>query len=270
MPPPGDIRNCLVALADEESLIAELFQYRFNGSDLEGHSFGNLFIAALTQMTGDFGKAIRLANKIIAVRGRVLPATLDHVTLEAEHEDGTKTTGEKRISRSGRRIRRVSLRPRPGRVQEDEKDSVAQADILVFGPGSLFTSVLPPLLNEGMCDCILQSGAVKVYVCNVMTQPGETDGFTAADHVEAILDHTDRALFDRVVVNTAMPPRALLEKYAREGAYPVKIDEERIRSAGMRLIEGDVISTDDYVRHDPDKLARALLGARIIEVAAKP
>ena len=259
MLPPGDIRNCLVALARDESLITELFQHRFKGSDLGGHSFGNLFIAALTQITGDFGKAIKLAGSILAIRGRVLPATLDHVSLEAEHDDGTKTIGERRISQACKPIRRVALRPRPGKVPQDVKDAIARADKHVFGPGSLFTSVLPPLLNEGMVDEIAASGADGIYVCNVMTQPGETEGFSAADHVEAIFEHTGRHLFDTVLVNTGPIPPKLLERYAQEGAEPVLVDRVRIEALGLRVIGLDVISNEDYVRHNPEKLAAAIL-----------
>ncbi len=263
MPPPGDIRNCLAALAEEESLATELFEYRFTDSDMAGHPFGNLFIAALTQITGDFSKAVKLAHRILSVRGRVLPATHDRVALEAEHDDGTKTTGEYRISQSTRRIRRVSLRPKPGKVPRDVKDAVAAADILVFGPGSLYTSVLPPLLNEGMVDCVLQSNAAKMYVCNVMTQPGETDGFKASEHVEAVLEHTSRDLFDTVIVNTAAPPEKLLERYAEMAAYPVVPDVETIERKGKRIIAANVISTDDYVRHDSEELARVIVNSRI-------
>lgn len=260
MPPPGDIRNCLVALADEESLMAELFRYRFENSDLSGHSFGNLFITALDRITGDFGKAIQLASRILSVRGRVLPATLDRVSLEAVHCDGTKTTGEARISRSGKRIRRLNLRPAPGRPTEETLEAVRGADALVFGPGSLFTSVLPPMLNSGMVDEIASSRAKKIYVCNIMTQPGETDGFSAADHVEAIYENTKDGLFDYIVVNNGEIPPAVLERYAEQGARPAALDAERLKRWGAALAADDMVCAETYARHDPAKLARAIMG----------
>jgi len=259
MLPPGDIRNCLVALADEESLLAELFRYRFDNSDLNGHSFGNIFITALTKITGDFGKAIQLANRILCARGRVLPSTLDKVALEAVHEDGTKTTGEVNISRSGKRIRKLNLRPFPGAPTREVLEAVAEADLLVFGPGSLFTSVLPPMLNEGMVDAIKASCAKRIYVCNVMTQRGETDGFTAADHIAAIYGNTAEDIFDCAIINDGRPPEDVLRRYAAEGAEPVAIDRERLERWGMKPVIGDFLCTQAYARHDPAKLAGAIM-----------
>jgi uncharacterized cofD-like protein len=260
VPPPGDIRNCLVALADEESLLAELFRYRFENSDLNGHSFGNIFITALTKITGDFGKAIQLANKILSVRGRVLPSTLDRVSLEAVHDDGTKTTGEVNISKSGKRIRRLNLRPSPGAPTHEVLEAVRGAEALVFGPGSLFTSILPPMLNEGMVREIAASRAKKIYVCNIMTQPGETDGFTVADHVEAIYRHSTDDLFDYVIINSGRPPAEVLARYAAQGARPVEADMERLGRWKAEAVTGDFVSTETYARHDPGKLARAIMG----------
>ncbi|RKY28144.1 MAG: hypothetical protein DRP79_02520 [Planctomycetota bacterium] len=259
MPPPGDMRNCLVALADEESLMAELFRYRFENSELGGHSFGNIFITALAEVTGDFGKAIQLANKILSVRGRVLPATLDKVSLEAVHDDDSKTTGETRISKSGKRIRRLNLRPSPGRPTPQALEAVRRADILLFGPGSLFTSILPPMLNEGMVEEIAASPAKEIYVCNIMTQPGETDGFSAADHVQAIYDNTAEDIFDYIVLNSRNPSQAVLARYAEEGAGPVPLDPDRLERWKACLVIEDLIGADAYARHDPEKLARTVM-----------
>jgi uncharacterized cofD-like protein len=261
MLPPGDIRNCLVALADEESLLAELFRYRFENSDLGGHSFGNIFITALTKLTGDFGKAIQLANKILSVRGQVLPSTLDKVALEAVHEDGTKTTGEANISKSRGKIRRLNLRPAPGTPTPEVLEAVRGADLLVFGPGSLFTSILPPMLNAGMVDEIKASRAKKIYVCNIMTQPGETDGFTVADHVEAIYRNTADGLFDRIVINNGRPPEEVIARYAAEGAGPVAIDADRLARWRAGLVITDLLCAETYARHDPAKLAGAVMNA---------
>ena len=260
MLPPGDIRNCLVALADEESLMSELFRYRFENSDLGGHSFGNIFITALAKITGDFGKAIHLANRILSVRGRVLPATLDKVSLEAVHDDGTKTTGEARISKSGKRIRRLNLRPCPGRPTQEVLGALRSADLLVFGPGSLFTSILPPMMNMGMVEEISASPAKKVYICNIMTQPGETDGFSVADHVEAMYDNTAGDLFDYIVINNGSLPEPILARYAREGAEPVSLDAERLKRWKAQMVAGDLVCTEAYARHDPEKLARVVMG----------
>jgi uncharacterized cofD-like protein len=258
--PPGDIRNCLVALADEESLLAELFRYRFENSDLNGHSFGNIFITALTKITGDFGKAIQLANKILSVRGRVLPSTLDRVSLEAVHEDGTKTTGEAKISKSGKRISRLNLRPSPGAPTPEVIEAVRSAEALVFGPGSLFTSVLPPMLNAGMVEEIRSSRAKKIYVCNIMTQPGETGGFTVSDHVEAIYKNTAEDLFDHVIINSGRPPAEVLARYRAEGAEPVAIDAERLARWKIKPVIKDLLCTQEYARHDPEKLAGTITG----------
>jgi len=259
MLPPGDIRNCLVALADEESLMSELFRYRFENSDLGGHSFGNIFITALVKITGDFGKAIHLANKILSVRGRVLPATLDKVSLEAVHDDGTKTTGEVRISKSGKRICRLNLRPCPGHPTQEVLGALRSADLLVFGPGSLFTSVLPPMMNMGMVEEISASPAKKVYICNIMTQPGETDGFSVADHVEAMYDNTAGDLFDYIVINNGSLPEPILARYAREGAEPVSLNAERLKRWKAQMVAGNLVCTEAYARHDPEKLARVVM-----------
>jgi uncharacterized cofD-like protein len=257
--PPGDIRNCLVALADDESLLSELFQYRFaEGDDIGGHSFGNLFLAALTGVAGgDFDQAVKLTSKILAIRGRVLPATLDTSTLCAEYEDGTIICGESEIPRQRQKLKRVMLMPDNCSPQPDVLAALREADLIILGPGSLYTSVLPNLLVRGVADGIRQSRAVKIYVCNVMTQPGETDGFKASDHVMALVDHLGDPLVDFALLNDEVPQR-LLRKYEAEGAYPVLADVEDVQKLGVECILASLISETNLVRHDPQKLAEAI------------
>lgn len=257
--PPGDIRNCLVALADTEPLMEKLFQHRFDqGEGLAGHSFGNLFIAAMFQVTGDFEAAVRASSQVLAVRGRVLPSTLSQVVLGAELADGTRVFGETSISTAGQPIRRIFLEPHGARPLEAALQAIYEADAIILGPGSLYTSILPNLLVDGVADAIRNSPALKIYVCNVMTQPGETDGYSAADHVRAITNHVD-GLLDLVVVNTGEITAPLLEKYRVQNAYPVATDLEAIRRMGLEVVGADLVSRTNLVRHDPRALARLLL-----------
>ncbi|MHB1191055.1 MAG: gluconeogenesis factor YvcK family protein, partial [Armatimonadota bacterium] len=259
--PPGDIRNCIVALADEETLMTELFQHRFDGAGegLTGHSFGNLLIAAMTDITGDFEEAVKETSKVLAIRGRVLPATLEHVSLMAELADGSTVQGESAIGKSEQPIRKITLEP--GNVQplSEALDAIRLANAIIVGPGSIYTSIIPNLLVSGMADAMAASSAVKIYVCNVMTQPGETAGFTASDHVKAIADHAGRRLFNYVLVNKEVPSMRLLEKYQREGAELVSPDIDVIREMGYKPVTGNFISQTEVVRHDPEKLAQAIL-----------
>ncbi|MGB4515446.1 MAG: YvcK family protein [Bacillota bacterium] len=260
--PPGDIRNCLVALADSEPLMARLFEYRFpegNSSGLGGHNFGNLFIATMSAITGDFEEAVKESSRVLAVRGRVLPSTLDDVVLVAHCQGGNVVYGESTIGKCGVRIEKVSLLPENAKALPEALESIADADAIVLGPGSLFTSVIPNLLVEGIKEAILKSNAPRIYVCNVMTQPGETDGFTAADHVEAIIVHAGNGFNDDVVVNRSRVPPKLAEKYSVEGAYPVKVDRDRLRRFGIRIVEEDLMSTANYARHDSMRVAETLL-----------
>lgn len=259
--PPGDIRNCLVALADAEPLMTELFQYRFNGGKgtLQGHSFGNLLIAAMTNITGDFEKAVKETSNILAIRGRVLPSTIDNVSIHAELADGTIADGETNIIASGQPIRHIFLTPSNVHPLDESVQAIRLADIIVIGPGSVYTSIVPNLLVDGIADAIAASRAVKVYVCNVMTQPGETDGFTAAEHVSAVANHADRKIFNYVLVNRQVPRLDLLEKYREQSADLVLPDVDRIREMGFRAVIGDFISQTDVVRHDPQRLAEAIL-----------
>lgn len=257
--PPGDIRNCLVALADSERLITELFQYRFSeGDGLAGHSFGNLLLAALTAVTGGFDIAIRESSRVLAIRGRVLPSTLSAARLCAELEDGTIVEGETKISQSTKRIARVFLDPRHCEPLHEVMEAIREADAIILGPGSLYTSIMPNLLVDGIAGEIARSKAVRIYVCNVMTQPGETQGYSAADHVQAINTMTGQRLFDYVIVNDA-PVHRLRERYAAEGQEPVAPTAGALRTLGLVPIVASVISEEQVVRHDSNRLAEAIM-----------
>lgn len=259
--PPGDIRNCLVALADAETLVRDLFQYRFTeGEGLKGHNFGNLFITALSKVTGDFEIAIKESSKVLAIRGQVVPSTLSKVTLVAKRADGTQTFGESTIARSGSPIRKMSLSPAGCKPTTEALLAIKDADAIVIGPGSLYTSIIPNFLVDKITDEILRSRAIKIYICNVMTQRGETDGYTASGHVEALLRHTHHALIDYCIVNTAKIPLHLQDKYKEEGACPVEPDIKKIRELGVAVVEGDIMTADDYVRHNAEKISNIIIG----------
>ncbi|HEV2615294.1 MAG TPA: gluconeogenesis factor YvcK family protein [Candidatus Acidoferrales bacterium] len=263
--PPGDIRNCMVALSPDEALLGRLFQYRFpaasgRGRGLSGHSFGNLFLTALTQVTGDFPEAVRLSGKVLAARGRIFPSTNANVTLEAELEDGRIVAGETKISQSRRRIHRVRLVPAGARPLPEVLDAIREADLILLGPGSLYTSIIPSLLVRGVANAILRARAECVYIANLMTQPGETDGYSVADHVRAVYDHTRVGLFDSVVVNRApASSAALLRRYRGQGAEPVDPSLDELREMGLKYVTGDLLQQDGMVRHDQKRLARLLL-----------
>ncbi len=253
--PPGDVRNCLVALADDEALVTDLFRYRFTeGEGLTGHSFGNLFLAAMSGITGNFDRAIQESSRVLNIVGRVLPATLGKVRLCAELDDGSTLEGESNVSHATRRIKRVFFDPPAAAPLDEVIAAIREADAIVLGPGSLFTSVAPNFLVSDIAREVAASHAVKMYVCNVMTQPGETDGMTAADHVEALLDNAGERVFDYVIVNDERPSR-LLGAYAQEGQVPVEPDVERIVELGLEPVCAGVIGETETVRHDPDKLA---------------
>ncbi len=259
---PGDIRNCLVALADAPALMGELFQYRFaEGGSLKGHNFGNLFLTAMVQITkGDFKKAVEESSKVLAIRGKVIPSTGHDVHLIAEFMDGTKTKGEARIPEANTLIKRLSLTPEDATPTDDALVAIAQADIIVMGPGSLYTSILPNLIIKGMGEAISASPAYKIYVCNVMTQKGETDGFCASDHVRVLLEHTGPKLLDACLINDAVVSNEeALKRYRAENAYPVAADEGRIKALGVKVVATDLLSVADYVRHDSKKLTAALI-----------
>jgi uncharacterized cofD-like protein len=257
--PPGDIRNCLVALADDEALVTDLFKYRFaEGEGLMGHSFGNLFLAAMTGITGNFDRAIKESSRVLNIKGRVLPATLESVRLRATMQDGSEVRGETAISTSPVPIARLALEPERVAPLREVIEAIAQADAIVLGPGSLYTSILPNLLVRGVADAIASATCPKIYICNVMTQPGETDGYAASDHVDALLEQSGARVCDYAVVNLE-PPKRLLETYAEGGQMPVAPDREKIEALGIRVVDARVISETDTVRHDPQKLADVVL-----------
>ncbi|HVB99574.1 MAG TPA: gluconeogenesis factor YvcK family protein [Candidatus Dormibacteraeota bacterium] len=258
--PPGDIRNCLVALSADEALLGRLFQYRFpRGPGLGGHSFGNLFLTALTGVTGDFAEAVRVSSEVLAIRGRIFPSTTDPVGLEGELENGLRILGETRISRSKRRIRRVRLRPRRVRPLPEVLDAIGRADLILIGPGSLYTSVIPSLLVDGIADAVRRSQALRVYIGNLMTQPGETTGYSSADHVKALIEHFGPGMIDWVVLNRGKPSSRLSRRYGAQGAGPVETDIARIEALGYRALVADVMEESVVVRHHPDRLARLLV-----------
>ena len=249
--PPGDIRNCMVALSEDEALLSRLFQYRFGaGRGLKGHSFGNLFLMALTQVMGDFSLAVRTSSEILASRGRIYPATARNVTLEAELESGKVVCGETRISRSRSRISRIRLNPEYCEPLPQTLEAIACADLITLGPGSLFTSIVPNLLVEGIAEAIRESPAIKAAYINLMSQPGETSGFTAADHIAAIEDHAGGRLTDIAIVNTGEISASMRTAYAAERAHPVLNDAESIRALGVEVLGANLLSEDDKIRHN--------------------
>ena len=259
--PPGDIRNCLVALAETEPMMRDLFQFRFQeGSDLGGHSFGNLFITAMTKLTGDFEKAVKESSKVLAIRGQVIPSTLSKVALVAEHNDGSRTEGEALIPTKESPIRNVYLKPDNVAATPEAVRAIQDAELIVFGPGSLYTSILPNLLIREIRDAIAASGALKIYVCNIMTQRGETDNYSTFDHLNALITHAKSRIIDYAIVNTAKVPERLITKYKAEDAAPIKSDIDRIKKAGFRVIEEGIIEAGDVIRHDSEKLAQIIAG----------
>jgi len=260
--PPGDIRNCLVALADAPALMRDLFQFRFDtNSQLSGHSFGNLFITVMTRLTGDFEKAIKETSKVLALRGQVIPSTLSNVTLVALHKDGSTTEGEDKIPKTNKPINRVYLKPDQPAATPDALKAIKEAQMIVLGPGSLYTSIVPNLLIKEISDAIASSTAIKVYVCNAMTQPGETDGYSASDHVKALVSHTNPRALDYCIVNIGEIPQIILQRYAKENSYLVINDRKKIENMGYRVIEDDFgIVDEEVVRHSPEKLAKIILG----------
>jgi uncharacterized cofD-like protein len=260
--PPGDIRNCMVALSEDEYTLAKLFKYRFAQGELQGHSFGNLFLAALCHITGDFAQAVQTSSHILAIRGRIFPATTSNVTLAAEMEDGSLVRGETNITRSRRTI--VELRLEPAEVDPlpETLEAIAHADLITLGPGSLYTSLITNLLVRGIPEAIAASPATRVIVCNLMTQANESLGLTASEHIEKILSHAGsvgKNLFDYALVNTAPILPATLAQYAREGQEPIATDLDRIRDLGVEPITGNFLHEGEVLRHDYDRVARTLL-----------
>lgn len=258
--PPGDIRNCLVALAEAEPMMRDLFQFRFaDGSELKGHSFGNLFITAMTKLTGDFEKAIKESSKVLAIRGQVIPATLNKVVLSAEYKDGSRADGEALIPQRCSPIKSVSLKPADIAATPEAIKAISEAEIIVLGPGSLYTSIIPNLLIKEINAAISSSCAVKVYICNIMTQHGETDGYTASDHLNAVISHSRSRIVDHCIVNTDNIPEDLAVKYKGEFASLIINDSDKIRAAGFGVSEEGLLEAGEVVRHDADKLARIIV-----------
>lgn len=259
IPPPGDIRNVLVALSDTEPLLEQVLQYRFKqGEGLAGHSLGNLLLAALCDVTGDFVTGIKELSRVLAVRGKVLPASDQAVVLKAVMTDGTEVVGESNIPLAGKRIRQLALLPEDVAANEEAVKEILDADCLIVGPGSLYTSLLPNLLVKGLAEAVIQSSALKIYVCNLMTQPGETDGLNAADHVHVLTEHVGHRLFDCVIVNRAELPETVLQQYAAKGAEPVEPAEQRLTAMGYHVVADNLISYGTYLRHDAQRLGDLL------------
>ena len=259
MPAPGDIRSCIVALADDEGLLAKLFKYRFAGGEVAGHSFGNLFLAALAGVTGDFYQAILETEHILSVRGRILPATLGNVQLRGVGASGKVYEGESAIGKSGERLKHLELVPHDAPAFTRAIDAILDADLVVLGPGSLYTSILPNLLIRGIREALQETRARVLLLMNLMTQPGETDGMDAIDHVDAIAAFARPGLVDTVLVNSTPPRLPLLDLYEREGASPVLVDEAALAARGAGVVVADLLADGPLIRHDPAKLARAVL-----------
>ncbi len=262
MLPPGDIRNCMVALSEDSSLLSKLFKYRFRGDgELGGHSFGNLFLAALTEITGDFAEAVKLSSEILASKGNIYPATTEDVRLVAELKNGEMIYGETNIGKMGNEIKRLRLEPEQCHPLPETIDAIYEADIITVGPGSLFTSLIPPILVKGVTEAIANSCAVKVFICNLMTQPGETDGYSARKHLEIIKEYAPEIDFDYVVVNNRPINHRQAQKYASEGAEQIgvhgSITPEMI--VGAEIIYGNLLDDGEMVRHHPEKLAQVVL-----------
>lgn len=246
----------MVALSEDEALLSRLFQYRFSGGrGLKGHSFGNLFLAALTDLNGDFAQAVKVSSEILAIAGKIYPATAANVQLEATLEGGSVVVGESTISKSRERIRSIRLQPRQCQPLQDTLDAIAAADLITLGPGSLFTSIVPNVLVQGIPEAIAGSAAIKAYFCNLMWQPGETTGLPASEHARAIVDHAGKPIIDCVIVNSAEIHEPLLRKYERKRQRPVANDIAAMEAQGWTVLEAPLSSEHQLVRHDPDKAA---------------
>ncbi len=257
--PPGDIRNCLVALSEAPEILRELFQYRFTQGGLEGHALGNLLIVALAEVTGDFAEGVRRLHDILAIRGRILPSTLESVQLLAERLDGSVVLGEKALPSPGVGIRRLTLQPPGCRALPDALAVLKTADLILLGPGSLYTSVLPNLLVPEIGQALRDAPGRKVDLCNLTTQPGETEGYTASDHVRVLYSHVGPWVCDTVLCNDAPLPDDVAATYADQGQVPVEVDRPALRALGCRVESADLLAEGPFARHDPDKLRSALI-----------
>ncbi len=260
MLPPGDLRNCMVALSEEEDLLTRLFSHRFRaGKGLKGHSFGNLFVAALTEITGDFAQAVQLASKILATRGRIYPATTANTTLVANMDDGSIVRGETQITASKRRIVELTLDPPSPTPLPETLEAIERADLITVGPGSLYTSLITNLLVDGIPETLGEARGVRIFICNLMTQANESLDLSAAEHIERIYEHTRRPVFDYAVVNTGKFSTETLQRYAAEGATPIVADCERIEALGVRCITGNFATEENVVRHTASLLADVVM-----------
>jgi uncharacterized cofD-like protein len=258
--PPGDIRSCLVAMSEDSALLARLFQHRFtSGRGLKGHSFGNLFLMALTQVMGDFPDAVKASAEVLKIAGRIYPSTDANVALQAILADGTRVVGETRISRSRSRIKRIRLVPQNVRPLPAALNAIAEADVITLGPGSLFTSVIPNLLVSGIPAAIRASAAVKAYFVNLMWQPGETTEFRASDHIRAIHRHSGGKLLDYAVINIRPIPQAMKKRYAQQAAMPVENDIDVLLKSGLKVMAGRMANLTEKARHDPEATAAVVV-----------
>ncbi len=270
MLPPGDVRNCMVALSEDEHLLSKLFRYRFRQGELDGHSFGNLFVAALTEITGDFAQAVQMSSQILAARGRIFPATNTNVTLAATMRDGSLVRGETNITASNLRISELMLEPALAEPLPETLEAIAAADLITLGPGSLYTSLVTNLLVRGIPEALAASKATRVYICNLMTQANESLDLTASQHIETILRHARGRIFDFALINTAPISPSRLEQYAREGQSPIEPDLDRVRALGVEPITGDFVHEGDVLRHDYDRVTEALLRIGFRERRRRP
>lgn len=260
MPPPGDVRNVLLALADAEPMLSKMLEYRFQmGNGLAGHSLGNLILAAMSDITGGFVSAIRELSRVLAVRGRVLPAAGQAIILKAIMSDGTIVSGESNIPKAGGKIKRVFLEPEQVEPLPEVLEAISQADAILIGPGSLYTSIMPNLLVSKVADAIQAADALKIYVCNVMTQPGETDHFTVGDHLQAIYDHVGYHFFHYVLVNNGEIPPEVEARYAEKGAKAVALDLDNVTRMGVKVIADRLVQFQTYLRHDAERLSHHIL-----------
>ena len=257
--PPGDIRNCLVALATAEPLMERLFQYRFTNGSLKGHSFGNLFISAMSEVSGDFIKAIEKSSEILAIRGKVLPSSLENVTLSAKMKEGIVIKGETEITQSSKVIDKIYLEPSPVLPLPETLEAIQRAEVIVLGPGSLYTSIICNLLVEGIPEAIINSRALKIYVCNLMTQKGETDNYTASQHLKEVVKYLGSNCVNYIIANSAKIDTKLKKRYAQEGSYQVEVDESEILKTGVKLISRELWLSQNLARHDSNMLAQTII-----------
>jgi uncharacterized cofD-like protein len=270
MLPPGDIRNCMVALSEDEHLLSKLFQFRFEHGDLEGHSFGNLFVAALSHITGDFAQAVQMSSQILAARGKIFPSTNANVGLIAQMDDGSLVRGETNITASKRSIVELRLEPETADPLPETLEAIANADLITLGPGSLYTSLITNLLVRGIPEALAASRATKVFVCNLMTQANESLGLTASQHIEKIMQHaagTQSPIFDYALINTGSISAKRLEQYAREGQQPIEADLDRIRALGVEPVIGNFVHEGDVLRHDYDRVAERVIALGLERLA---